>query len=269
MIVIANKSGQMCNQIIEFMHPYACALEYGHSMIHLYSKDYQKYFKCELEENIKYSHYPLKMFCFGKRIVRGIMWKSFHISSKMTRQNTQKIKNLIEGGRIVLLRDSFYRDFESLNKHRHSIEKYFSFRDEIKKYGDSVFATIRKNNKIVVGVHLRRRDYRVYADGRLFFSDELIINWIKSLLLERNAIFLVFSDEEIDEEKYSDLPVIFMHGNAGEDLYAMSQCDYLFGPLSTFSWTAHFLGHNKLCAMTSSEEQISFSDFEEDVIGIV
>lgn len=49
----------------------------------------------------------------------------------------------------------------------------------------------------------------------------------------------------------------------------MSCCDYLFGPVSTFSRTAHFLGHNLYCPLSCSQRDIKCADFKENVKGIV
>lgn len=126
------------------------------------------------------------------------------------------------------------------------------------------------NDVRIVGVHLRRKDYRVYANGQYYFDDETVAKWLKSLEPEHRCHFLIFSDEEVTATNFTrGVSLTIMRGNAGEDLYAMSQCEYLFGPLSTFSWTAHFLGRNRYLPITSKEQEVHFEDFKDNVIGIV
>lgn len=124
------------------------------------------------------------------------------------------------------------------------------------------------NDTAIVGVHLRRKDYRSYSNGDLYFDDNTVRGWLEQLNSERKCVFLLFSDEEIDMNQYEGLPVLSPKGSPGEDLYMMSLCDYLIGPLSTFSWVAHFLGDNSICYM-KKDSNASFEKFNKSVVGVV
>ena len=77
----------------------------------------------------------------------------------------------------------------------------------------------------------------------------------------REARFVVFSDETIDESHFEGLPCYFAHGSAVEDQWLMSQCDYLMGPPSTFSAWASFMGKVPLARMWSAEYGLKREDF--------
>ena len=74
-------------------------------------------------------------------------------------------------------------------------------------------------------------------------------------------LFLLFSNESLQEENFKDIPIIIMSGNAGEDLYAMSRCDYVMGPPSSFSRCAAYMGRTKRLVLLNKNERYSFSDF--------
>lgn len=107
MIILANKSGQMCNQIIEFMHPYVMALEYGHNIIQLQKKDYEKYFECKIDKNVRYTGIEWRILNFWSK-TKSLFRYVFHIKGKMIRQNHEKLKAKVRGRRVCLLRDSFF-----------------------------------------------------------------------------------------------------------------------------------------------------------------
>ena len=47
MIIAKNQTGQMCNQMIEFMHLYVEALEHKSALVKVYDADFQEYFVCQ------------------------------------------------------------------------------------------------------------------------------------------------------------------------------------------------------------------------------
>lgn len=113
MIIVANKSGKMCNQIIEFMHPYAMALEYGHTVIDLFPKDYWECFTCMPDMQVKYKNYECKLIQFLLH-VRAYLFYRLHITKTMVRQNKTEMMKAIRNGKVCILRDSFIRDFDAL-----------------------------------------------------------------------------------------------------------------------------------------------------------
>lgn len=270
MIIAKNQTGQMCNQMIEFMHLYVEALEHKATLVKVYDADFQKYFVCQHDK----SETGFELRWKSAKTIQRIesLFKAALVKLRgnrplpMVRQNWDVINSKIRAGKTVVVKDSFYRNFELLTAHKSAVVKYFTFKDEVRQCDIDNLEGLKG---CVVGVHLRRKDYRVYADGKYFFEDEIILKWMKQLLSERECTFLLFSDEKINRENYCDLPVRFMEGNAGEDLYSMSQCEYLLAPLSTYAWMAHFLGQNKLCIVEDRNADISFKDFHKNVIGVV
>lgn len=141
MIIAANKSGQMCNQVIEFMHLYAMAIEYRQKLIQLYSSDYESVFCCTDHENIC-KRFRLQFAAVIRKTLRSLLVKLSHKPIAMARQDHNLLKQRIRSGHSVIVKDSFLRDFEALESQKESIKYYFSFKENVKQKGDIVFQTL-------------------------------------------------------------------------------------------------------------------------------
>ena len=109
---------------------------------------------------------------------------------------------------------------------------------------------------IVVGVHVRRGDYKQYLGGKHFHSWELYRKWIcqaKELfeLGGKNKVgFFLCSDENPDKSTFDSLPVYFLPQNEIMlDLHALSLCDYSIGPPSSFGTWASWHGKVPRCVL--------------------
>jgi hypothetical protein len=106
-------------------------------------------------------------------------------------------------------------------------------------------AEIRLCHEFVLGVHVRRGDYRTYAGGRLLFGDPeyaVLVRGLLERLGKRDAGVMVCSNEPVDLAAYAGLNAFAGPGGAYEDLCALSMTDMLVGPPSTFSGWASFVG---------------------------
>jgi hypothetical protein len=123
-----------------------------------------------------------------------------------------------------------------------------------------------------IGVHIRRGDYKTWCAGKFYFTDAEYLTYIQRAMDQlgqpRYNIYIC-SNVSIDEAWYkaqlgARAEVFFPHGNPGEDLCVLSQCDYLIGPLSSFSLVAAMYGRAQLYWMYSHDVStpIVFAPFE-------
>ena len=120
-----------------------------------------------------------------------------------------------------------------------------------------------KGNVIRLGVHIRRGDYAQWRDGQFFFSDEVYaahINKFAEMHPDKELhVYLSTNDPSVKEEHFQELcPKVSIHhlqGNAPEDLFMLSECDYLIGPPSTFSMVAAMYRDIPLYRMDSADMQ--------------
>jgi len=115
-----------------------------------------------------------------------------------------------------------------------------------------------------VGVHLRQGDYRTWLAGRNFFPTPCYVQWMHELaeqFPERKVAFLVCSDEPRDAREFSGLQVGWGPGSPVGDLYALAKCDYILGPVSSFSQWASFYGNKPLRHVRDRGERVDCDSF--------
>ena len=86
---------------------------------------------------------------------------------------------------------------------------------------------------------------------------------------ETRVRFLLFSNEPIPAADFAEFDTGRSTDHPVEDMYAMAGCDYIVGPLSTYSMWASFYGRVPLCHLhrpdqpiTSLNEFVVFEDQE-------
>ena len=129
----------------------------------------------------------------------------------------------------------------------------------------AAFAAARSSYEIIVGVHIRRGDFREYQDGRYYYEDREYLRQMKSvlaLLPNQRVGFFLCSNEAIRSESFAELSTFSLTDAEGiEDLYALTECDYLIGPLSTYSMWASYYGKKPLSFIDPNKLYTSLDDF--------
>jgi len=95
---------------------------------------------------------------------------------------------------------------------------------------------------IVVGVHIRRGDYKEWLGGVHYYEDEvfvLAINKIRSMFPDKKVLFILFSNEQLNIPFEND--IIISNNVWFVDQHIMTLCDYLIGPPSTFTMWASYI----------------------------
>lgn len=78
-----------------------------------------------------------------------------------------------------------------------------------------------------------------------------------------NSIFYIASTEVISD-RFGELFNLVANpvNNAAGDLYALSQCNYIIGPPSTFNAWASFIGDVPLCTLHKKDMQLTLDGFK-------
>ena len=154
-----------------------------------------------------------------------------------------------------------------LEKHRERLKAKFALRKKYYSKNRLVnhVKTLKEEGFILVGVHIRRGDYRNYEDGKYYYDFTVYMDKVRelrSLLSTDKVKFVLFSNESIpDHLKTQD--ILISQEEWFIDHYLMSNCDYLLGPPSTFTIWASFMGGAKLCLLHDPNRPIIFTDFQE------
>jgi hypothetical protein len=157
-------------------------------------------------------------------------------------------------------------------KHRHIVvsgwfvryyDLFLKYRDEIvdlftldEQYTESVKTKMQEAEKLStlnsqlstlrLGVHIRRGDYAEWRDGQFYFDNAVYaahINRFAEMYPDQKVhVYLSTNDPEVSATDFQQLcPQVVIHhlqGSAPEDLFMLSECDYIIGPPSTFSVVA-------------------------------
>lgn len=108
------------------------------------------------------------------------------------------------------------------------------------------FSQINRKEFEVIGVHIRRGDYRYWQNGKYYFSDDVYQNYMDNLTEKvavhshKKPFFIIFSNEPVSLAQRENM--LISHNEWYIDHMLMSQCDRLIGPPSTFSLWASYIG---------------------------
>lgn len=258
MIINYDSPGQLCNRIWSLVPSIAYGLKYKEKVLVINMDGYTEPFD-NLNKN------RLVQFASRKLLRRALM--SF------------KARGYIQNGKSNIFRRLFGFNFiegwsnrlgnaEMVEEQSTEIRNIFSFNANIANAVDSEFAALPQL-AIVVGVHIRRGDYKEWLDGIYYYTDEeyvCILRNIKEQFESRGqqVKFLLCSNEKINLENYNSLECFILSCFSGShDLYALSRCDYIIGPPSSYSQWASFWGRVPVKFIKSTKEIITLSDFSE------
>jgi hypothetical protein len=152
-------------------------------------------------------------------------------------------------------------------KHREKICKILDFRSSLKRPIDSLLKEARSKYSLILGVHIRENDFKDFYEGKYFVPAEHYLNLIdqfKKLKSEKSVGVLICSDSAVMLKEINQRcpDFILPKGSVAQDMYALSQCDYILGPqATTMSAWAAYLGKVNLAQIKSETYSINFSSF--------
>jgi hypothetical protein len=265
MTVIIRKCGQTCNRLFQFAHFYAYCKEYNIELFNPTFWNLKKYFSPQKKENEK-----ARFFSILTALPRGVLCL---IRGKIMNIDSQG-KN--EEAKDVLRRNDYlvwgweFRDFQNFVKHAAEIRQHFAINAELVKEMSSEFEHRRREFDVAVGVHIRRGDYRTWAEGRYYYDDETYISFMRQmskLLPDNKILFIVCSNENLDQTQFGNMEaenvkLWFPKQNFINELHLLSKCDKIIGPPSTYSHWASFYGEVPCLHLMSRDHAIDLQDFK-------
>lgn len=144
------------------------------------------------------------------------------------------------------------------------IKDIFRPNKEITTQVQSVFDHYRREGFFIVGVHVRRGDYKSFLNGKYFFDwsfYRLIMHQIEQILKSKKVCFFIATNENIDSSLHDNFVIVDTDYHTSiHDLYGLCSCDLIVGPPSTFSVWASFYGNVPLCLL---ERETEISDLDQ------
>lgn len=255
MIYLISREGQMCNQLVALAAVCTLGVEHGCGV------------RCPVTDT------KLKeWFCFAEK-VGGIKIETYSSPIWMCVRAMYKVLNKILHIHVKTKYDSsktnqYFFDIvsffepEMFARHIEEIREFLDFRIEVKERCLPIIEKYKNENKILVGVHIRRGDYKEFYGGKWYYSDEEYVRWMKTLAAAENVKFILCSNEKIALEKYREhgLDVCAPEMSAVEELCLLSLCDYIMSPPSTFSLWAAMIGGKKRWILDEPTFEISWGE---------
>ncbi len=257
-MIFARDKSQMCNNLLQYAHVYAWGREHGRKVISMrFSYKYQFFHICHTPLT-GFGWYLLAKYAAALKLLPTASFKHKDCDKEALERKMLRHRHIVVSGWFVRYYDLFL-------KYRDEICELFTLDAQIT---DPVKARMSEREKLQtsplrLGVHIRRGDYKEWRDGQYYFDDETYarhVNRFAAMYPERDVhVYLSTNDGMVTEERFQQLcPQVHVHhlqGSAPEDLFMLSECDYLMGPPSTFSLVAQMYRDIPLYRMDTADEQ--------------
>ena len=293
LFIISGRCGRMANRIILFANFIALAEERGHRVANPTFHSYARFFAATRDDI--YCRYPSATQRSWWDIVPGVggairgtriffhlarafgLWNERHPvfgkaiftlretpAQPITVLDGPEVQAQIRDVRIVFVNGWNFRAPELVQRHAEKLRSYFRPIAGIEQASRQAVEQLRRQADVVVGVHIRHGDYRAWKGGKCFFPASQYAVWMKGLAGQfpgHNVAFFVCSDEPRHGPEFPGLRVGLGTGSAVGDLCALAGCDYILGPMSTFSMWASFYGNKPLFLIRDGKARIKRTDF--------
>ena len=273
MIIVGDCSGRLCNRLVLFAHACATAIESKQAFCHCMAEDVMAFAKLDSEILNKFNVSCIAKIPCWAFVLR--IRQAFYDRIRPPNSKKYLATNVLRAQKMshprflphIILRWA-YRDPVALVHRRNDICRILAPKDKYLLRPKTFMKMIPPKNTSLIGVHVRRGDYKQFNSGRYFFSDEEYARFMEMTCrsFSNGCRFVMVSDESLNENFFTQrgLDAHVFHGeDFREDLVMLSLCDYIMGPWSTFSWWAAYYGGIKLCHLHNRNDIVDATSFKE------
>lgn len=261
MVLLIDNGGQTCNQLWAYAYALLYSIETDERICVLTYDKELVYFPNLLNSN--HFVFPLYSEFMHKCLGTDLYIK---IIRRLCRGKYHNLYPLL----MSLFRGKILKPWDNLYSMKHTacydyLKSVFEPSKTIVEDVNTQFLLNTNNYDLIVGVHIRRGDYRFWQSGHYFFEmNEYreICNRIKYLYPKNRIKFFISTNEHIDNYDWKDVDYFTItQSTAMKDLYCLSKCDYIVGPPSSFSRWAAYIGRKKMCFILDKDQKTF--DFKE------
>jgi len=285
MIIISFKPGRLANRLIQFANFIAYSIEYNVGVFNPSFDEYTPYF--EGTEKNSFGFFPKKyslkyQSSLNKAIYNFALYSCrflhrFRINNMFIQSiylEWDKSLDLLEEKslhqkNITFVHGWLFKGGPLIKKHQETVRSFFSPIRTIRENVTSFIESQKRNSEILVGVHIRRGDYKTFKNGIYYYSNEQYIGCMQHManLFEGKRVrFVLCSNESLDSFRCDDIDFVCSTLDFVEDLYLLSECNYIIGPPSTFSIWASFYGKAPYYHIENIDEKFFLSNFNVGLI---
>ncbi len=255
--------GQMCNNILQFAHVYAWGRENNIPVVSMRFAYKYRYFNiCKT----KYHSWPF--YLFAKSLIKTKQIKCHLVDEP--KDLTKEVQSDLKEHKLVAIDGWLFRFPDLFQKYRSEIKEQFTMDPKITTRVDNLLAADGNSSTIKLAVHIRRGDYSRWMGGKFFFDDTVYIDYIRQFMQQfpdkQVSVYICTNDKNLKVEHYRQElgidAVYHYRGTEAEDLYLLSQCDYILGVKSTFSLMAAFYKNLPIYWIMDKNEPLRLNDFK-------
>ncbi len=255
--------------MLQFGHVYAWAREHDRSVMSMRFSYKYRYFAISSSRYANAFLYVVVKYAAKLGLISEAKFQTEDCDSDALERRMLRHRHIVVSG-------WFCRWYDLFLKYRSEICSLFAMNEAIttsvrKRMAAAERATT--GGRVRLGVHIRRGDYKNFCDGQYYYDDATYAAYIAAfarMMSDKTVeVFLSTNDAAVSAETISALipePEVCVHllgGNAAEDLYMLSECDYLIGPPSTYSLVAAMYRDIPLCRMDQTNSgTMSSEDFK-------
>ena len=238
-MIFARDKSQMCNNLLQYGHVYAWGREHGRKVISMrFSYKYQYFHICHTPLT-GFGWYLVAKYLAVVRLLPTASFKYRDCDKEALERKMLKHRHIVVSGWFVRYYDLFL-------KYRDEIVDLFTLDEQYTTPVKEKMQEAEKLSTLRLGVHIRRGDYAQWRDGQFFYDDDVYaqhINRFQEWYPDKTLhVYLSTNDPAVTKESFQKkcplAQIHYLQGSAPEDLFMLSECDYLIGPPSTFSLVA-------------------------------
>ena len=268
-MIFARDKSQMCNNLLQFAHVYAWSREHGRSVMSMRFSYKYRFFKISRS---RYASFPLYLLAKYAAALRLLPVADFrHSEYDLAAAERKMLRH-----RHIVVSGWYARWYDLFLKYRSEICDLFTIDEQYTtpvKQRMSSLEDSTDGEVLRLGVHIRRGDYKDWIGGIYCYDDEKYARYISAFARLNEGkhihVYLSTNDPQVSEEAFrklveeSNVTIHCLSGNAVEDLFMLSECDYAMGPPSTYSLVAAMYRDIPLCRMDQADaETLSTEDFK-------
>lgn len=283
MVIIKRINGQLANRLHFLSYFIANSKAYNYSLLVACFPEYHDLFTAvgDHEPRVAFTSPGIKQKALNKILNKlhaltlkfgiklpGIIFHSIPENDLKLSQydiNSPEFVKLAQH-RVVIPEGWVYRDYVNFKKYLPQIKKLFSPKQEFRDAIKHEVGLARGMGDILIGVHIRRGDYKDFNGGKWFYSNEVYINKMQEaeqLFAGKQCVFIICSQEKLDTNEFSGFKTVIAERPAIVDLYLLAECNYIFGPPSTFTGWASLYNTVPAYYMESAGKKITIDSFKE------
>lgn len=257
MIFVTDK-GRMANNIFQYGQLYAWGREHGRNTMSMRFAYKYPDFRIAHTRYHNFMMYVMAKYAAKLHLIPTV---DFDGEERGQIEAMKAHKHVLVTGWCVRFPDLF-------EKYKDEIVSLFEFDAPIRNH---VAESMKQSEPgtVKLGIHIRRGDYRTWCGGRYFFDDDQYVDIIRQFVCLQQGrkvnVYICSNDPQLDITKFrhalDNVQVYYPQGNPAEDLCLLSECDYIAGPLSTFTLVASMYRNTPLYWMADISQPLSMDDF--------